>query len=182
MSETRGQRRWEEQRRCHYVDVRIQGGLVAALVLFEAVVLGAAMLVLYYNLDQVIEEQLYRIHITPRDGMPVLVSELFALVPYIIFANVAVVLCIDWAWSRYVNRIIEPLKERLRSAGSLDLRAMPAGNIRHEVLDKADAWVQEESRRYRKLQRLAAGLSAEMDSADALAKIEQMRRLLPPPG
>ena len=179
MSKVKQQQNKGERRRRYYVDVCIQGGLVAAIVLFEVALFLVVMLMLRYNLNLAIEEQLYRIHVGPQDGLPVLISELFVLMPYIIVVNLAMVICIDWVWSNYVGRIIEPLKERLQSARSLDLRAGPVRAIRHEVLDKADSWILDENQRCRKLQRLINELSPEMDRVEAKIKIEQMRQLLP---
>ena len=172
------QQNWANRRSCHYVDDHIQGGLVAALLLFEIVLFTIAMLVLRYDLGQIIDEQLYRIHIGSQDGLPVLLKELLTIVPIIIAANVVLVACIDWVWSNYINRIIDPLRELLQRVLTLDLRAGVSRTIEHEVLDRADDWVQKERERHRELQQLVMGLDADTEAADASKRICEIRQVL----
>ena len=169
----------EGQRRSSYVDSRIQGRLVAAILLFEVLLIAAGMLFLYYDLNQVIEDQLFRIHPGRQEGPSVLMTHLMVVIPAIVAANIMLVALIEWVWSDYISKIIWPLRHALQAVTLLDLRYRPAPVVEHEVLDKAGDWIQVERLRCAQLRQLVEELDAGMDVSDANRLLDEMRRCLP---
>jgi hypothetical protein len=169
----------EGQRRSSYVDGRIQGRLVAAILLFEVLLISAGMLFLYYHLNQVMENQMFRIHPGRQEGQPILVQHLMVVIPAIVVANVMLVALIEWLWSGYISKIIWPLRHALQAVALLDLRYRPAPVVEHEVLDKAGDWIQVERLRCAQLRQLVEELDAGMDASDAKRLLDEMRRCLP---
>ncbi len=171
-----------ERRRRLYVDDRIQGRLIAALLSLEIILFSAAMWYVYYDLNLLIEEQMYRIHMEPQeDGLPFLLMELLIITPCIIVANIIAVLVINRIWANYVSQIVNPLKVILSAVDKLDLRDRPDINTNHEVLEKAQVWLREEHRRCRKIQQPATKLDADMASTDLKQTLHKINKLLPLP-
>jgi len=169
----------EGQRSSSYVDGRIQGRLVAAILLFEVLLITAGMLFLYYDLNQVIEDQLFRVHPGRQEGQPILVQHLMLVIPAIVAANVMLVALIEWLWSGYISKIIWPLRHALEAFAMLDFRHRPAPVVQHEVLDKTGDWIQDERLRCAQLRQLVEELDAGMDVSDAKRLLDEMRRCLP---
>ena len=57
------------QRKIHYIDHVLQKRLLVALVLLEIIIVSAAGALLYYRLNAIVEENLYRIHFDSQPSM-----------------------------------------------------------------------------------------------------------------
>lgn len=168
------------RRRCSYIDGRIQGWLVAAIVLFEMLLILIGMLFLYYDLNHLIESQVFLVHPAGQEGSSVLVKHLIMVVAVIIVANIVLVALIEYVWSGYIAKIIWPLRQALQAVISLDLRNRPAPAVlQHEVLEKAGEWFRCERLRYFQLRQLAQKLDVGMEASEAKTLLSKMRLCLP---
>jgi hypothetical protein len=175
-----GPEQHHQPRHIRYIDERIQGRLLAATLVLDVIVFATAMVVLYFHLNQVIDEQLFRIHMGPQEGLPVLVSELLRVAPYIVLIKVLMMMLVEWVWLNYVRRIVVSLRTAFQAAAFLDLRLRPAPVVEHDVLDTAGDWIQDERLRCAQLRQLAEELRPDMDKESARQLIQEMRRHLPP--
>ncbi len=169
----------DSRRVTRYIDGRLQGGLIAAILLFELLLIVAGMIILHGELHQVIEDQLFRIHPGVQEGMPILVHHLISAMGVIVLANVSLVVVIEWFWSRYVVKIIAPLREIFDAVCFLDLRHKPKPEVDHDVLTKAEEWVQIERFRCTRFLQLMDELTPETDAAKAISVIMEIRQCLP---
>lgn len=169
----------QQPRHIRYLDERIQGRLLAAVLVFDVILFAGVMVVLYYHLNQVIEDQLFRIHMGPQEGLPVLVAELLRVAPYIVLAKVLIVAVVEWVWSDYVSRIGMSLRTAFQAVAFLDLRLRPAPLVKHEVLDRAGDWIQSERLRCAQLRQLTEELHPGMDRDSARQLVQEIRQRLP---
>lgn len=149
-----------ERRRRHYVDHVLQGRLLLVLVIFELVLFAVAMVVLHHNLAQAIEQQIYRAHQVPTENLPMLLKELLWLLPWVVGANLLVVLLVHRLWCGTIGRIAGNLQRLFRAVSALDLRGAGQQEGSHAVLTCAQDWMSYERQRCRALQQLGTQLDA----------------------
>ncbi len=178
-SQPSGAQAWDNRRVTRYIDRRLQGWLIAAVLVFELLLIVVGLVILHDSLHQVVEEQLFRVHPGPQEGIPVLVRHLIAAMGVIVVANIALVIAIEWFWSRYVVKIVSYLHELFDAIRFLDLRHKPEPEADHEVLNRASGWLKAEHHRCARLRQLADELTPDMDPAKAMDLVAQMRQLLP---
>ncbi len=169
----------DSRRVSRYIDSRLQGGLIAAVLLFELLLIVVGLIILHDELHQVVEDQLFRVHPGVQEGMPILVHHLVSAMGVIVLANVSLVIAIEWFWSRYVAKIITPLREIFDAVRFLDLRHKPEPAVDHDVLNKAGDWVQTEHLRCSRLLQLMEELTPDTDTDKAINLIAEMRQCLP---
>lgn len=169
----------DSRRVSRYIDSRLQGGLIVAVLLFELLLIVVGLMILHGELHQVVEDQLFRIHPGVQEGMPVLVHHLVSAMGVIVLANVSLVIAIEWFWSRYVAKITTPLREIFDAVHFLDLRYKPEPAVNHDVLNKAGNWVQTEHLRCSRLLQLMEELTPDTDTDKAISLIAEMRQCLP---
>jgi hypothetical protein len=128
-------------RKIHYIDHVLQKWLLIALVALEATVLSIAGAVLYFRLNTIVEESLYRIHFAGQTSMfSVLFKESLLILGGLVAVNLVALFAADRIWSYYVRGILVTLRGLLSSTRDLDLRADVAVPLRHRVLALALSW------------------------------------------
>lgn len=138
-------------RKIHYVDESIQRAMLVALVMLEVTLACAAVWLLHWRLNAVIDENLFRIHLAESEPMLAQLLHHTAVVLGIFIAvNAAALLAADWIWRRHVNSVVRSLMILVGKTARLDLSADPAPGNAHETLPLASAW------RARERARLAA--------------------------
>lgn len=173
-----------EQRRRHYVDGRLQGRLVAGLVIFEVLLFSAAMYVLYQDLTDVVEQNMYRAHAAEHRTLPLLFAELLRIGAVLIGINVVAVVAVTYRWRARVDGILGKLERLLSSVRALDFRDVEDVETGHEVLESAVKWKRRERERCEKIRAAVASLDPNVDPAgtrttdDTRAGLQQLRELL----
>lgn len=131
----------QNRRTIHYVDHTLQRFLLVALVVLETLLAGAAIWALYLALGEIVEADMYRIHLTQRHQiLPALLSEGLKVLGAMLLVNVAALLLADRIWALYVNRILRDLDDLIHSAHRLDFVEQGSGRCHHAVLDHAMQW------------------------------------------
>jgi len=169
----------DSRRVSRYVDSRIQGGLIASILIFELLLIVIGMFLIQHDLHQVIEDQLFRIHPSAQEEIPILLYHLMGGLGVIVLANIALVIVIEWFWSCYIEQIVAPLRGLFDAVCLLDLRNRPEPAVAHEVLDRAGDWVQTERLRCVQLLQLTEELSPDMETHEAKKIIQEIRQCLP---
>ena len=180
-----------------YIDSKLQGQLVRALVVLEVSLFAAACFYLYFALAGIIEERLYIIHGADRvDLLPLMLRELGLVVLVCGVINVLAVFIAHGLWVHQIRSVLAQLHLRMERVRQLDLRVAPPGAREatvHRLIDLCDRWIDAERRRMLAVRIAAARLPrplplapASAEGADALAAIEEaaaqlQRRTSSPP-
>lgn len=165
------------RRRRRFVDKMIQGQLLWGLIIIESLLFTAGMLVIYTDLQQVLQNTMYRVHQELNGGRPILMKELLLIFPWIITANLLLMVIVDRRWKRGVRHIIYQLQDILYRVKRLDLRIYTIQQTDHEVLQRAKQWLNKERDRNSSLQKRINDISEQMNINDT-AELHRMRESL----
>lgn len=128
-------------RRIVLVDHAIQTSLLVALVILETLVAAFAIWHLYGTMGAIIDDNLYRIHITNEaDLVAQLFHEGLRVLGWMLVANLVALMVADRLWSMYVNSILRRLERVMTCAQKLDFSVQAAMSVQHDVLEQAGAW------------------------------------------
>lgn len=173
-------------RKIRYIDERIQFWLLAALVVMEIVLVASSLTILHYRLDAVIEENLYRVHLSAQPPMiHLLVTATLHVLGWTLFWNVVALLLADWIWTRHVRAITTPFYALMKRMAALRFDLEDGMSDLHRVAILAKSWYFTEKFRLSELRNtlreLAAlsDLAAENNRQQALALLQHMRTQLP---
>lgn len=174
------------RRRTIYVDGAVQKWLLIALVTFEVILISVALWLFYLQLQSMVEANLYRIHFSDEPQIdPLLIKNVLFGLGGLIGINIAVLLIVDWFWSRHVNSILRPFTQLLNKVEALDFSEDKPVAESHKVVELAHVWRNCERQRLFKLRTEIAKLEVSCDPSSAQAKelartvLENIRKLLP---
>ena len=173
------------RRRRRFVDKMIQGKLLWGLVVVESLLFSAGMFIIYLDLQAVLQESIYRVHQEASSGRPVLLKELLMIFPWIISANLLLLLVVDHRWKKTVRGIVMQLQDVLYRVKRLDLRPYTVQQSGHEVLQHAKQWLDRERDRHISLLSRINEIPDQIDFGDNKAvhqtreHLKNMSRLLP---
>ena len=148
------------KRRTVYVDGAVQKWLLIALVTLEVLLISGALWILYLQLNELLEANLYRSHFSDKPHIyPLLFKNALIGLGGLVVINIVVLWIADRLWSRHVNSILRPVFEMLRKVESLDFceDAIPAAS--HRVIGLAYRWRKTERERLLKLRAEIARLA-----------------------
>ncbi len=155
-----------ERRQQYYTDQVLQGYLLIGLVVVQLVLVLAMLLVLYWQLNQTIENHFYRIHTTSSDAWP----ELFQLMGWVfavfLLVDLVVLAVAHGVWGRYLNSIVRYFSRVLDRIIALDFtEGAEAAGQRHRVAVLVEQWFAKEQARYQRIRILLARLP-ELDARE----------------
>lgn len=168
---------YQHRRRRHFVDKMIQGQLLWGLISIECLLFTVGMFVIYSDLQIVLQDSMYRVHQEAKGGRSLLLKELLLIFPWIITANLLLVLVVDRRWKRLVRNIVLQLQDILYRVRRLDLRIYPVQQTDHEVLQHAKQWLDKERDRNAHLQTQVREVS-ELTNDGGAIELHQMRERL----
>ncbi len=163
------------RRRIHYVDKSLQTGLMVALVVLEAVLVAGMVWLMHWRLSQIIEENLYRVHLAK--AVPVLhqlMQEASVLLGVFILVNIIALLVADGVWGRYVNSLLRSFMTLVGKTGKLDFSADPNMSGRHRLLDLAQAQRARERVRLVAIQEQVVRMEAELSGAGDPGRLREL--------
>ena len=174
------------KRRIVYVDEKIQKGLLVALIALEVLLVAGTLLVLYVQMGEVVDANLYRVHLSGEpDIYPLLLKTGLIGIAALVAVNVIVLWIATWVWVRHVDSIVRPFRELVAKVEALDFSEDQAHEVLHEVVDLALAWRHSKRGILRKLRAEIARLDEIGDLSDAEARqraratLESIRDQLP---
>ena len=166
------------KRKIHYIDPAVQNRLLIAFVLLEVLLIGAGMIVLYLDLKEVAEENLYRIHFAAREPLStLLLREAMQILAVLVALNVAALGLAEWLWSRYLDSIMRPFSDLLARTGELDLARDGSPGQKHAILALVMAWRENERERCKGIRTEVSGLDENACHASP-SKLKQTRAVL----
>lgn len=166
------------KRKIHYIDAAVQNRLLFSFVLLEVLLIAAGMIVLYLDLKEVADENLFRIHLAANEPLSaVLFREAIQALAVLVTLNVAALGLAQCLWSRYLDSILYPFSGLLSRTGDLDFTRDEICEQRHTVLAHAVAWREIERAR---CQGIRAELSKLDENADysSTSTLEHTREIL----
>lgn len=172
------------RRHIFYVDRSIQRPFIAGLVLVEVALVVIAIAVAYWRLNVVIDESLYRVHITEFGPVWMrLAKEAAWILGGFAAINILVLVVAESISSRFERLVLEDLGELIRKTERLDFSADSGDLKTHDVLKLALSWREKERTRFGAVRRQLAELnSAIADAAQAKPRIkvaiESIRNLI----
>ncbi len=176
-----------QRRHRRLIDSALQGRLIWQLVVFETILFAVAMAFVYLRLEAAIDAQLFRVHGGPLDGdgLPPILSAVFAALPWILLPNIVVIVFVARRWRDGVQDVVQPLDELFEAAAALDLRQRSLHSDAHEVLARAELWHVAHRSRCAALRQHGKHLSllGKRDSSEALDvgrlrdRLQQIQRL-----
>lgn len=176
------------KRKVHYIDAAVQNRLLIAFVSLEVLLIGAGMLVLYLDLREVIDENLFRIHFTATEPLSeLLLREAMQALAVLVGANVAALGLVNWLWLRHLDTILRPLSGLVARTGDLDFTPDETVEQKHAVLALTMAWREAERNRCKDIRAGISGLDENIDFSSAgtleltRAALENLKKHLPPP-
>lgn len=165
-------------RRRRFIDPALQGGLILALVLLQAILLAGILYWLHGDLETLLEARLYRIH---QSGNPPLAEVLLArgapALALLLVANMALMVLAELLWVRRLHRLAGALAQFTARSGELDFTPDTLPGKPHAVHQRAMAWRRWEAIRLAKFRTLARQL-AQAPAEQRMLLLMQMRRLL----
>ncbi|OGT05950.1 MAG: hypothetical protein A2143_05640 [Gallionellales bacterium RBG_16_57_15] len=174
------------KRRIVYVDDKVQKWLLITLITLEILLVSGTLWVLYWQMDSVVEANLFRVHFSGKPNIYSLLLEIALIgLSGLVVINVPMLWITGWMWERHVNSILKPFRELMSKVEALDFSEDAAAHTPHKVVDLVLAWRHTERQRMLKLRTEIAKLNGlgELPDAEARhrasASLEAIRELLP---
>lgn len=172
------QTQYRHKRKKRYIDPAIQNRLLISFILLEALLIGIGMIVLYLDMKEVADENLYRIHFSDGESLSaLLLREAIQALVVLVTVNMAALGLAQWWWSRYLNSILQPFSDLLSRTRELDFTHDPAYGQQHTVLEYVLAWREIERARCNGIHAEISRLSTDADYASESA-LENTREAL----
>lgn len=135
-------------RKRRYVDHRLQGALLIALIAMEVCMIAIAMVYLYFRFNIIIEDSLYRIHQVGTLPTHSLLVELVQVMGIFTVINVCALFVAHIIWVHYVQNVVKAFRRGLGLMAVLDFRKTDTNDhAHHEVLDLLHHWQRAERER-----------------------------------
>jgi hypothetical protein len=165
------------RRHIFYVDRSIQRPFIAGLVLVEVALVVIAIVVAYWRLNVVIDESLYRVHITEFGPVWMrLASEAAWILGAFAAINILVLVAVEGISSRFERLVLEDLGQLIRKSEQLDFSVDGGNRETHDVLKLAMTWRTKERARFVAVRRQVSDLNAAF--ADAAQSKVRIRLLI----
>lgn len=149
-----------ERRRQYYTDQKIQGYLLAGLIVIEVSLVIVLMYFLYGDVNELIEQNIYQIHTRGSDSW----GQIFSLVTIAIVSflaiNVVLMFLAHRVWSRYIQSTISQFSLVLDRILGFEFDApLHLGDGNHQMMQLVQKWFDKEKKRHDKVDRLLERLS-----------------------
>ncbi|MEO8332245.1 MAG: hypothetical protein ABI479_07400 [Gallionella sp.] len=174
------------KRRIIYVDGDVQKGLLVALVTLEVLLIAGTLWMLYLQMSEIVDANLYTVHISEKPNIyPLMLKTALVGVAGLIAINVMVLWVAAWVWARHVDSILKPFRELIGKVEALDFSEDDAMDAPHKVVELALAWRHAKRQDMLRLHHEIARLDELKDWTDAAtcararASLEAIREMLP---
>lgn len=174
------------KRRILFVDNKVQKGLLIALVTLEVLLITSTLWMLYLQMGEVVDANLYRVHFSGKPNIyPLLLKTALFGVIGLIAINVLMLWIAAWVWGRHVDSILKPFRLLIGKVEALDFSEDASIAIPHEVVDLALAWRHSKRQTLLRLRQEIARLDEHADMSDTgvrartSATLDTIRELLP---
>lgn len=170
------------QRRKIFIDSRLQGRLILALVLLEIAILAVAVFYLNSRFSGIIEHDLYAIHRNSQtDLLSVFAEQIGWVVFEMVLLNAMMLFIAHYIWSQQVSSVVQAFRNSLYHIRSMQFfEPEPAGKQAHELLSLLNHWYSKEYVRIKSLKNeiRQIDISDEYQNSDLQAVRDRIKRCL----
>ncbi len=171
------------KRRIVYVDHSVQRWLLIALVSLEIILVGGALWLLYLQLINAVEANLYRAHAVGKPDIYPLIKMALIGLSGLLAINLFVLWIVDRLWARHLASILRPLTELITRVEALDFSPDELSAKPHKVVELAHTWRETERQRLLALRAAINQLDVSGPTGGSADKnraiLETIRKLLP---
>lgn len=167
----------QNKRHIHYINPAIQNRLIISFIAFEVILVAIALFVFYLDINGIVEDNLYRIHVSTTSNVELFLISLLKVICGLLIVNLITASIIVWLWRRYVNSIIEPLEMLVETINRLDFSHQIEVSQKHDVLINMKHWYDQEKETYEKIRKLLAKIKDTPDPASDKQNIEYLREI-----
>jgi len=146
----------ENKRHIHYINPAIQNRLIISFIVFEVVLVTLTLYVFYMDINGIVEDNLYRIHVSETTNIELFLAHLFKVVCVLLIVNIFIASIVVWWWHHYINSIVEPLERLIKAITKLDLSQDIDVSHKHDVLINMNKWYVKEKETYQSIRKLVA--------------------------
>lgn len=167
------------RRHIFYVDGSIQGPLLMALVILEITLLASATWIAYEHLNSMIDDSLYRVHITETGPIwkRLAVAGGWMLAGFAAI-NLVALLIAEWMWSRRENSITQGFNQLTSKTRGLDFSRDVPTQPTHRVLALTLSWRARERDRFLAICREAEHIRTLANSDPQAKEIQESLKTL----
>ena len=182
----RRQRGVHRQRKTRYVDETLQKWLLVGLVALEAGLVGGLAWLMRWQLNQTIEQNLYRVHQADAGSLlGQLLHQAVPLVGLFLLANALALVLVHLVWRRYLHAMLRRFMTLIGKTRRLDFSLDPSKTrYRYGLLTLTEAQRTKERHRLvsirEQMDRLEAEVSAGIDLQRIRNALDAVGELLPP--
>ncbi len=161
------------RRTIRYVDTSIQRWLLVAMVVLEIALVLAVTWAAHWQLDNLIDEALYRVHITETAPLwRQFAQSGFTLLTVFAGVNILALLIAEGIWSHRENIVVRDFTRLAGKSRKLDFSADAAPEQHHEVLTLAVAWRARERERFAAIRQEVAKLNAASQQGNPVPELQ----------
>ena len=175
-----------KQRKILYIDAALQNRLLIAFLLLEVLLISGGMIVMYSELKDVVEENLFRIHFSTIEPLSSLLFwKAMRILAALVILNVAALGLAEWMWHRHLDSILQPLSVLITRTAHLDFTPDDIHSQYHAVLVNTVAWRECERQRCAEIRAAITILdkntnySSASEVENTRAALEKLKTLLP---
>jgi hypothetical protein len=137
-----------EQRKHFYTDRKLQGYLLVGLITLEFVLVCLLVFYLYSEINNIIEDHLYRAHRIYKTTWPEIFTLLSMTMSGFVVINILVLYLAHVIWGRYVKQTITLFSSVLDRMIDLDFSgSWPSKQGQHRIVDLMEQWFDKEKKR-----------------------------------
>lgn len=137
------------RRHIFYVDGSIQGPLLLMMVILEVTLLASATWIAYRYLNGMVEDSLYRVHITDTGPIWKRLAKAGAwMLAAFVAINLVALMIVDGLWSRRERLITQSFNQLTMKTLGLDFSKDSPAQSDHRVLTLAESWRARERDRF----------------------------------
>lgn len=171
------------RRRLHYVDKSIQRSLLVAMVALEVSLVAASIGFTYWRLSQLIDENMYRMHVVHTGPTWMLFAgEVFWVLGLFAVVNMLALMVAARIWSHHENLVLREFRTLIGKSRALDFSSDADTRRRHEVLALAVAWRAQERLHFDAIRdqvsKLEVATSNEESPRDMQISVANLNKLL----
>jgi len=144
----------DNKRHIHYINPAIQNRLIIGFIVFEVVLVTFMLYVFYMDINGIVEDNLYRIHVNKTTNIELFLTHLFKVVGVLLIVNILTASIVVWWWRHYINSIVEPLERLIKAITKLDLSWGVDVSHKHEVMINMNKWYAKEKETYQNIRKL----------------------------
>ncbi len=141
-----------EKRKQFYNDQKLQGYLLAGLIILEFVLVLLMLLYFFVELNNIIDAHLYRLHDTQTASWPEILSLLALTMGGFLIVNITALYFAHLVWGRYVKQTIYLFSAGLDKIIARDFSDNPpTHSSHHHIIVLLETWLSKEQRRNRQI-------------------------------